>query len=33
MSPGHIDRVIFVIGRMAWDFYSNMAVSKIEWDR
>jgi hypothetical protein len=29
MSPGHIDRVIFVISMMAWDFYSNMAVSKL----
>jgi hypothetical protein len=33
MSPGHIDRVIFVIGRMAWEFYSNMAVSRFERDR
>jgi hypothetical protein len=32
-SPRHNDGVIFIIGKMAWDIYSNMAVSNIEMGR
>lgn len=28
-SSHHNDGVIFIIGRMAWDLYSNMAVSNM----
>jgi hypothetical protein len=32
-SPRHNDGVIFIIGKMAWDFYRNMAVSNMDRDR
>jgi hypothetical protein len=32
-SPRHNDGVIFIISKMAWDFYSNMAVSNMVMGR
>ena len=32
-SPSHNGWVIFIIGEMAWDIYSNMAVSNTPMGR
>jgi hypothetical protein len=31
--PSHNGWVIFIIGKMAWDIYRNMAVSNMRMDR